>query len=685
MIIFKKKSIQSNLLKAFLPMFVASFLILSIVSYNFFRRALSSESREVAVSMGSRYADQIKDNMNALSNYLQILSGTPAIKEGKDREQIVFLMANVFDRMKVFDVLFFVWPNGSAIRSNNTEFSAREREYFREVSRTKMPYVSDVTISSSSGKPSVMVCEPVINDGELTGILGATYNLERLNPVIRNIKFKESGYGFIVDQTGLMICNPKNSKFVGTLNISVKQVDPKANLGLTEVDEGLLGMFKEVVSSNWSEVSMSGYTFNDVRYDGVLVPVSLQGGQHWAVAVIAPLAEINMKVHELFRIMTAISAFFIVVAFVFVARISKKVATPISMLRDECLVMESGDFREHTVRVHSKDEIGELAGGFAGMKKNLSSLVTKVKIEAENLASASAELLAQSNDCTLAAEKVSRAMCDVVSRTRTQTNATENIFVTANEIYGIAQDVLEMAHEMAHKVDDITSNISKNASEGQSMIERSMRQMKEIGDGSSAVQDAVVELAGGYHEIGEIVNLISSIANQTNLLALNAAIEAARAGEYGRGFAVVADEVRNLAESSNSAAQRIASLISGNQNKMEQTVKAAKSAASNAVEGVEIVDSTGKIFDGIVKSVIFLSEQIKGISSSIEKIASSNQNLANQIGEVKNMSETNISDLNGVSSHTEEQLMSNKEISEACNRLADMAAELKEESAGFLA
>jgi methyl-accepting chemotaxis protein len=675
---FRAKSIQSKLLTAFVPVFVVSFLVLSVVSYSLSRNAISAESLKTAIATGFRYAEQIEGSMNSISSSLVALADMPAIREGRDKEQMVARMAEVFDKVGTFDVLFFVWPDGSAIRANNTTFNASEREYFRRVSLTKAPYVSDVTPSSSSGKPSVMICEPVMNNGEFVGMLGVTYNLERLDILIKSIQFKETGFGFIVDKAGLMAVNPWVPEFIGKLNISTRRVDPAAGFSFSEIDNGLLEMFR-TVSSNWSEAATGGFHLDGIEYDGVLVPLNLQGGQRWAMAVVAPNAEVNSEVNSLFRVMMVLSTVFIVVAVLFVFVISRKVSTPVVLLRDECLVMADGDLREHPIRIRSKDEIGELAKGFSVMKKNLSELIRKVKSEAADLASASTELQVQSQNCSLAAERVSRAMFDVANRTGDQTASTEDVFATAGEIYNITQNVLSVTRT----VNDIASNTSKNASDGQSVVEKAMKQMKEIGDGSSAVQDAVSGLAAGYGEIGEIVNLISSIAKQTNLLALNAAIEAARAGEYGRGFAVVAEEVRNLAESSSGAAQKIASLISDNQSKMEQTVDTAKSAASGVAEGVEIVNSAGEIFDGIAASIISLSEQIKDVAQSIEKIASGNQSLTELIGGVKDVSEKNIADLNSVFHNSEEQLAASEEIAAACSKLAEMAVVLEKGSSDF--
>ncbi|MDR1650475.1 MAG: methyl-accepting chemotaxis protein [Synergistaceae bacterium] len=676
--IFKKKSIQSRLLAAFVPIFVISFVVLSAVSYNLSKAALSAGARETAMSIGSRYAEQIKANMDSISAYLKIMSGIQSIREGSDREQIVSVMSDMFDRIGRFDVLFFVWPDGKAVRSVNTEFDASEREYFKVVSSTKSPYVSGVTISSSSGKPSVMVCEPVMNEGKFMGILGVTYNLERMNHIIGNVKFKNTGYGFILDKTGLVISGPSVPEIVGKLNISEKRVSPEIGLGFAELDDSLLNLFR-AASFGDDSGAVGSYSFYDVDYDGVFVPINLEGGQRWFVGVAAPLAEVNRDVSVLSRLMIAISAGFILASLIFITATSRKIAAPIALLRDECLVMSEGDLRTRDVSVNSKDETGALADGFSVMKKNLSGLITKVKSEAENLASASEDLQAGSLNCANISEDVSRSMSEISERTKIQADSTKNASSIANEMSGIAQSVMAMAAN----VNDIASAASKNASEGQSVVETAMKQMKDIGRGSSILHDAVTELAEGYREISEIVSMISSIAQQTNLLALNAAIEAARAGESGRGFAVVADEVRNLAENSSGAAQKITSLISQNQSRMEQAVEAAKSGASGVSSGIEAVDSAREIFGGIASSIISLSDQIKAVSSSIEKIAFGNQDLASLIGGIEKISEKNIADVNGVASDSQKQLASAQAIASSCGALAELAAILREEGAGF--
>jgi methyl-accepting chemotaxis protein len=103
--------------------------------------------------------------------------------------------------------------------------------------------------------------------------------------------------------------------------------------------------------------------------------------------------------------------------------------------------------------------------------------------------------------------------------------------------------------------------------------------------------DRVGELSKAATRIGDVVELINTIAGQTNLLALNATIEAARAGEAGRGFAVVASEVKALAEQTAKATGEIGQQISGIQAATQDSVTAI-SAISNTIEKLSEISST---------------------------------------------------------------------------------------------
>jgi methyl-accepting chemotaxis protein len=103
-------------------------------------------------------------------------------------------------------------------------------------------------------------------------------------------------------------------------------------------------------------------------------------------------------------------------------------------------------------------------------------------------------------------------------------------------------------------------------------VQESARIANEAVDQARKTNDRVGELSRAAGHIGEVVELINTIAGQTNLLALNATIEAARAGEAGRGFAVVASEVKALAEQTAKATGEIGQQISGIQAATQHSV-----------------------------------------------------------------------------------------------------------------
>jgi methyl-accepting chemotaxis protein len=132
--------------------------------------------------------------------------------------------------------------------------------------------------------------------------------------------------------------------------------------------------------------------------------------------------------------------------------------------------------------------------------------------------------------------------------------------------------------------------------------------------------ETVLGLSSAAEKIGDVIKLISEIANQTNLLALNATIEAARAGEAGRGFAVVAAEVKKLAEQTGKATDEIRAQIGA--------IQTTSGGVVSAIQGMIVtIDEINTIASSIAGAV---EEQ----SAATQEIARNVQNAAKVTGEI---------------------------------------------------
>ena len=149
---------------------------------------------------------------------------------------------------------------------------------------------------------------------------------------------------------------------------------------------------------------------------------------------------------------------------------------------------------------------------------------------------------------------------------------------------------------------------------------------------SATEADATISaLADSANEVGQVVELIQTIAQRTNLLALNASIEAARGGEAGRGFAVVASEVKELAMQTSRATEQVAEQI----RTMQDTTGASVNALRNIAREVEQLESTAV---SIASAVDQQSVAGQDLARSIDLAARGSEQVSGHINEVRELS-----------------------------------------------
>lgn len=668
----KITSVRIRLLITLLPMTLISLAVLSGISYYFSKQALTQSMNDTAKSISSDYSHQIAALVDGRVTELEDLASNWTVRANKDMPQIVKILAETHKRTGDFDNINCLQPNGTGVRFDGSTTNVADRDYVKNVLATKKVYIAKPMLTRGTGKLGIIIAVPVFENGALNGIITGNVSLDRVTDLIKDSKFKDTGFITVLDNSGMIIAHAQQPELNGKVDVAQKKIGEDVKTKLNAVDDNFTKLFETAKNG---QQTIGKYTnFDGVQHIGVFSPLPLAGGQTWVTVVSAPENEVMAETDKLAHTLLFLSFAFIILTVLFIAFFSSSFVKPIRLLRDECALLTKGDLRERHFSVSSADEIGQLASGFSDMRNHLRNLVSQVQTQSENLAAASEELSASAEQSSEASHQVAVSITEIASGTSATSASASKMTAIAGQLSSTSEQIGDSVRE----VTNIAQKTAEGAEAGGKSVEDAVQQMQEIAKGSAAIQTAVGELAQGSQEIREIVTMISEIAGQTNLLALNAAIEAARAGEHGKGFAVVAEEVRKLAEQSDQAAQQIGALIERNGANMEQAIVATKAGAEGIAAGISVVNSTGEKFREIVESILRLSNQIRDISAAITEMAAHRKNLASSIYEVEQVSTENAAEAQTVSAATEEQAASMEEVSTASRKLSKLANDLQE-------
>ena len=313
------------------------------------------------------------------------------------------------------------------------------------------------------------------------------------------------------------------------------------------------------------------------------------------------------------------------------------------------------ELEERRIGIQDSSEIGDLISSFNRFSDGVNGIVAKVE-------AMTVEVRGGTGRIAEASEEMSASL-------KEQSDQVAQISASVAEL----ADAAGHASDASSKAAMASVEAGEIARRGDEVVSKTIAGMNAIRDAVTAGAASVSSLGGKSDEIGEIIGVISEIADQTNLLALNAAIEAARAGEHGRGFAVVADEVRKLAERTQQATEQVSKSIREIQTETKTAVERMQVGTKQVESGVLLAGSASEGLRQIVQSVEGSAGMIRTIAAAIEQQRCAGESIRDRVTAIASAAEQTV----GASAMTADTAHTLAERAEELQRTIDSFARAK--------
>jgi methyl-accepting chemotaxis protein len=282
--------------------------------------------------------------------------------------------------------------------------------------------------------------------------------------------------------------------------------------------------------------------------------------------------------------------------------------------------------------------VSEYAGDFNRLKTTVNTLGTQVRSAMQQIGTNANALVSAAEELN----KVSQQMSASADETATQANV---VSAASEQVAANVQTVATGADEMGASIKEIAKNTADATRVATAAVKT-----------AEATNETIGKLGQSSAEIGQVIKVITSIAQQTNLLALNATIEAARAGEAGKGFAVVANEVKELAKETAKATEDIS-----------RKIEAIQGDTKGAVAAI-----------GQISSVIVQINDIQNtIASAVEEQSATTNEISRNLAEAAHGSTDITRNIGGVAEAARSTTAGATDTQKSAQSLERMSAELQ--------
>ncbi len=502
-------------------------------------------------------------------------------------------------------------------------FDPRVRPWYKGAESSSTSTLTEPYIDAATGQTIISIATAAKKAGQSVGVVGGDLSLQTLIDTLSARDFSGMGYAFLVSADGKILVHPDKTLVMKSLKEAYPQDTPR-------------------ISSDFSEVTADGKT-RIVTF----APIKGLPSVNWYIGLSVDKDKAFSMLSQ-FRT-SAVIATVIAVAII-IALLGMLIRILIQPLHVMTRAMEDiadgeGDLTKR-LTIQNQDEFGVLGTAFNRFVERIHGSIREVSSATGQVNEVALRVVAASNSSMYNSDQ--------------QASRTNSVAAAINQLGAAAQEIARNAAQASTQASDARGL----AEDGQQVVDRSIKAMNQLSSMLSASSSNIESLNSKTVNIGQILEVITSISQQTNLLALNAAIEAARAGEAGRGFAVVADEVRNLAHRTQESAQQVQTMIEELQVGARESVSTMSDSQRHSQDSVEIANLAG--------------ERLNSVTQRIGEIDGMNQSVATATEEQTAVVESINVDITEINTLNQEGVENLQATLRACSDLEQQASRLKQ-------
>ena len=488
--------------------------------------------------------------------------------------------------------------------------------------------------------------------GNFLGIVSVGLGVKEFNEALSGMKIGQKGVTFLVRKNGEIMLHP-NSALNGKMFSELPEFGAEAEHAL--------------------KAASTTFTSSNAENDKLLIATRELPLLDAIVVTEANATEMFQDINHAWLLSAAAGLGIIALGFILSTMFVRGITRPLRQVTNYARDVAA----EKPATPPTSDTGGEMGELLSAVNVMVGSIAGRVKeiqeksFEAEKQTSLANEALTASKEKEAQVSELMTTMLrvshnaesiaeEVASASQNCASDMEELNRTTMENDHRLLGIVTSMHQLRERVEGIASSAATaaegtmrakdSADTGKNTLSRAITAIGTVNTQVNQLHMQLESLGNKAESIGQILVVISDIADQTNLLALNAAIEAARAGEAGRGFAVVADEVRKLAEKTMQATQEVDKNIKGIQQAATSSIQSMVTTLHSVTLATELTQESGNELQAIVSSIDASASRVEDIAMATREQNETTLSVITSVEETQNTTAYTMKDMQEVSS-----------------------------------